>query len=510
MMTKVSYILLFLFLLIINVNVGFCVDKIPPGMVLVKGGTFFMGSSGGRPYDEEPIHTVTLRSFHMGKFEITREEWKAAMGTNPSLFKGDDHPVENVNWYDAIQYCNKRSEMEGLTPCYSGKGDDITCNFDADGCRLPTEAEWEYACRGGTRSGNYQYSGSNNAAEVAWYEINSGFKPHAVGQKKPNELGIYDMSGNLWEWCWEWYDKDYYKNSVSDNPRGPLSGKERSYRGGGCCGRKQFLRSTARYTLHPTFKRFDMGFRVVKKASGKLPAHMVLVEGGRFKMGSNDGGNGEKTVHRVKVSSFFIGKSEVTQEEWYAVMGYNPSVFLGARCPLGGISWNDAIQYCNKKSQIEGLTPCYTISADKVTCNFAADGCRLPSEAEWEYACGGGEKSGNYKFSGSHTAEEVGWYNKNAGFLLQPVMQKKPNELGIYDMSGNVMEWCWDWYDKDYYKTGPLINPQGPLSGIRRVVRGGSLYDSENALQATNRQCFRPFRAITNVGFRLVRTAGDR
>ncbi len=506
MMIKISRMVISL-LLIANVNFLSGSGKVPQEMVFVKGGTYDMGSNAGSPSDEEPIRQVELTSYHMSISEVTQEEWRAVMGNNPSLFKDGNLPVEQVSWYDAITYCNKRSEMEGLTPCYNGSGDDITCNFDADGYRLPTEAEWEYAARGGLKSHNYRYSGSNRADEVAWYEKNSGFKPMAVAQKKPNELGIYDLSGNIWEWCWEWYDENYYKNSPAVNPGGPSSGKKRSYRGGGCCGREQFLRNTARYSLEPSFKRFDMGFRVVKKASGKLPGNMVLVEGGKFKMGSNDGGNGEKAVHRVKLDSFYIVKLEVTQEEWCALMRDNPSVFLGARCPVAGITWNEAVEFCNKKSRMEGLTPCYSLSHDQITCNFESDGYRLPTEAEWEYACRGGEKSKDYNFSGSNKVEQVGWYNNNSGFLLQPVGQLQANELGIYDMSGNVLEWCWDWFDRDYYKESPSANPRGPSGGIRRVARGGSVFNPAGDLQNTQRGCFRPFRAITTLGLRLVRTA---
>jgi sulfatase modifying factor 1 len=507
MLARIPCILLFFFMLNVNVNIGFCSKRASPDMVLVKGGTFRMGSSGG-PAEEGPIHTVTLAGFHMGKFEVTQEEWKRVMGNNPSFFKGDNLPVSDVDWYDAVKYCNKRSKMEGLTPCYTGSGDEITCNFDADGYRLATEAEWEYAARGGQKSRNYLYSGSNNADEVAWYERNSGFEPHPVGQLKPNELGIYDMSGNIWEWCWEWYDKGYYRKSPSSNPGGPASpvdGKVRSYRGGGCCGRKILLRNTARFSQSSSFKRFDMGFRVVKKASGKLPEDMVRVEGGPFKMGSEEGGD-RGPVRPVTVRTFYIAKYEVTQEEWYNLMGYNPSFIQGALCPVDRVRWWDVLEYCNKLSQKQGLTPCYKIDGETVTCNFAANGFRLPTEAEWEFACRGGNESGNFKYSGSNQAEEVGWYVKNTGFLPQPVGQLKPNELGIYDMSGNVMEWCWDWYDRDYYRNSPAKAPKGPSSGIRKVARGGGIFRPANLMECSYRSWGKPYCTVSGLGFRLART----
>jgi sulfatase modifying factor 1 len=478
-----------------------------PGMVFVKGGTFIMGADDNET-DEKPIHDVTLDSFYMGKYEVTQKEWNAVMGNNPSFFNGANNPVEKVDWYDAIAYCNRRSKMEKLTPCYSGSGDNITCNFDAEGYRLPTEAEWEYACRGGSQTGNFTYSGSDNIDDVAWYEGNSGGKPHPVGQKKPNELGIHDMSGNIWEWCWEWYDANYYKNSPSTNPRGPESGKERSYRGGGCCGRQEYGRCTGRYKLEPAYKHSDMGFRVVKKSSGKIPEGMILVAGGTVKMGSSDGKSGLGPAHRVSLNSFYIGKFEVTQEEWTTVMGNNVSFTLAAKNPVDCVRWYEAIEYCNRRSIMEGLEPCYSGSDNNITCNFRADGYRLPTEAEWEYACRGGVNSQNFTYSGSNDADEAAWHKKTAlNGQTQAVGLKKPNELGIYDMTGNAWEWCWDRYDRHYYKKSPPVNPGGPSTGVRRVLRSGSM--EYPAFPITARFGAKPINGFIGFGFRVVRNAAN-
>jgi formylglycine-generating enzyme required for sulfatase activity len=482
--------------------------RLPENMVLITGGEFLMGSNK-IPNDEEPVHNVTLNSFYIGKFEVTQAEWKAVIGKNPSLYRGDNLPVENVNWYDAVEFCNKKSNIEGLAPCYKGSGHQITCNFAANGYRLPTEAEWEYACQGGSKSRGCHYSGSNNPGEIAWYESNSGYKTQPVGQKQPNELGIYDMSGNVWEWCWDRYDKNYYKTSVSDNPKGPSTGESRSYRGGGSNSRKMWLRSHTRFNQAPEYKYFDLGFRLVKNASGKgkPPGGMVLVKGGTFKMGSSKGKNGEKSVHPITVSTFYIGKFEVTQEEWKAVMKKNPAHRKGSICPMHYIDWYEAVEYCNRRSRIERLTPCYAGKNDHITCNFEANGYRLPTEAEWEYAASGGLLSRHYKYSGSNDANEVAWYIENLVIFFQPVGQKKPNELGIYDMSGNVCEWCWDWYDFDYYKNSPETNPAGPMSGIRRVARGGGFVHPGKTLWNASRSCFKPYRKGMHIGFRVVRTA---
>jgi len=497
---------LFIFFVILLPTFIKAQNQTPEGMIFVKGSTFLMGNSKTFN-DEDPIHEVTLDRFSIGKYEVTQKEWEAVMGNNPSIFKNRNNPVENVTWYDAIDYCNKLSEKEGLTPCYTINGDKVTCNFSANGFRLPTEAEWEYACRGGAHSKNYIFSGSNDADEVAWYEQNS-MEPHPVGKKKSNEIGIYDMSGNIWEWCWDWYDEDYYKNSPSSNPKGPTKGRNRSYRSGGCGGRIEWLRCTGRYNLPPTYKRYNMGFRIAKNISNSKQefAGMITVEAGTFRMGSNSVRTGEKTVHRVTLKDFYIGKFEVTQAEWKEVMGKNSSYIIGSRCPADCVSWYSAIEYCNKRSQKEGLTPCYSGIKDQIKCNFDANGYRLPTEAEWEYACRGGIKSKNYKFSGSNNPEEVGWYAKTSD-KIQPVGQKKSNELGIYDMSGNIAEWCWDWYSYDYYKNGVLINPKGASFGIRRSNRGGYAGSPEGFLTCTVRFAFKPNHGSHALGLRVVRTA---
>jgi formylglycine-generating enzyme required for sulfatase activity len=188
------------------------------------------------------------------------------MGRNPSYRKGNFCPVNFVDWYDAVKYCNRRSQKEGLTPCYSGTGDSIVCNFEANGYRLPTEAEWEYAARGGALSRHYTFSGSNDPEEVAWYLNNIVIFYQPTAQKKSNELGIYDMSGNVWEWCWDWYDFDYYQNSPTKNPTGPQSGIRRAVRGGGFTNPEHYLRNSARFRFEPIRMGLNVGFRVVRTA----------------------------------------------------------------------------------------------------------------------------------------------------------------------------------------------------------------------------------------------------
>lgn len=237
-------------------------------MVLVEGGTFQMGGNDYVAHDiEKPVHTVTVSSFYMSKYPVTQAEYQAVMGNNPSHFKGDQRPVDSVSWYEAVEYCNKRSEKEGLTPCYTidgDDGDDVTCNWEANGYRLPTEAEWEYAARGGKHNSPYKYSGSDNIDEVAWYRENSRSETHEVGKKKANVLGIHDMNGNVEEWCWDWFDEDYYSNSPENNPLGPASSGYRVLRGGTRndygCG----CRNSKRASFRPGGRVRDWGFRVVR------------------------------------------------------------------------------------------------------------------------------------------------------------------------------------------------------------------------------------------------------
>ena len=233
----------------------------PANMVRVEGGTFQMGSNTND--SEKPIHTVKVKSFSIGNYPVTQKEWFEIMGTNLSNFKGDNLPMEMVSWFDAVEYCNKRSVREGLTPAYSDSGNNITCNWKANGYRLPTEAEWEYAARGGNGSpGNYAYAGSNNVDSVAWYIGNSVGSTKPVGTKAPNSLGLYDMSGNVWEWCWDWYGK--YSSGAQNDPRGASSGTYRVYRGGYWNTTAALARSVYRAYSSPRHRGYNIGFRVAR------------------------------------------------------------------------------------------------------------------------------------------------------------------------------------------------------------------------------------------------------
>lgn len=267
---------------------------------------------------------------------------------------------------------------------------------------------------------------------------------------------------------------------------------------------------------------------------GQAPDNLVLVKGGTFKnTKSNYYGRG------ITISSFYIGKYDVTQKEWVEVMGSNPSKFKGGNLPVETVSWYDSVEYCNKRSIKEGLKPYYNIEMTKpdpnnkpdpkfgdldyikwtVTINAGANGYRLPTEAEWEYAAGGGQMSKSYAYSGSDDADEVAWYWQNAGdkYLTgfwnwsaieknhdqtKPVGGKKPNELGLYDMSGNIREWCWDWYGN--LETN-VVDPKGSQSGFSRVWKGGGWISTAEFCEPSFRGHLAANGTGPDQGFRVCR-----
>ncbi|BBE30508.1 hypothetical protein OSSY52_06490 [Tepiditoga spiralis] len=710
--------------------------------------------------------------YNIKRYEVTFEEYdKYCEETGAEKPKDEGwgrgkRPVINVSWYDAIKYCNWKSEKEGLPKAYDEEGNlldnygkETTDPLKAKGYRLPTEAEWEYAARGGKESKGYEYSGSNDIDEVAWYWNNTK-ETQEVGTKKPNELGIYDMSGNVWEWCTDWYEKDekvikggswndekeilsidykneyepdikrsflgfrvvkvnYYKPKIEEigdkeinegkklefevkgtdedgdelkyEAKGMLEGAkfkgnkfewrptyeqsgnykvifkvtdgitdvykkvniivknknrkpkikeigdkeinegdkieieikgtdedgdELKYEAKGMPegakfkGNKFEWRPTYeqsgkyevtfkvtdgvidvykkvniivknkntkpkikeigdkeinegdkieieikgtdedgdelkyeakgmpegakfkgnKFEWKPTYEqsgKYEVTFKVTdgvtdvyKKVNIMVKDKMTYIKKGTFKMGSNNGYSDEKPSHKVELTyKFLIGNYEVTFEEYdkyceeTGVKKPNDEGWGRGKRPVINVIWYDAIKYCNWKSKKEGLPVAYDSNGNlldengnKTTDLSKVAGYRLPTEAEWEYAARGGMQSKGNKYAGSNTVGDVAWHSNNSLGKTHEAGTKKSNELGIYDMSGNVWEWCNDWYDENYYTNSPQTNPYNSVESGYKVIRGGSWHTKSKDTKVSSRNKIIKNYKYNDVGFRIVKT----
>ena len=234
-------------------------------MINVESGTFDFGFN---PYEGEPfewsrtIARLSVKSFSISETLVTQKLWHEIMGNTTSGFSGDFNPVESIGWFDAINFCNKLSDIHGLKKCYSGNDSNIQCDFTKNGYRLPTEIEWEYAARGGKSNSKFLYSGSDSKEEIGWFKENSNEMTHPVKEKKPNILGIYDMSGNVWEFCWDKYGETKYLPILRNFD---IRTKDyRILRGGSWKDNARMLRVSAegQSSINPTSKYNDIGFRV--------------------------------------------------------------------------------------------------------------------------------------------------------------------------------------------------------------------------------------------------------
>jgi formylglycine-generating enzyme required for sulfatase activity len=564
-------------------------------LALIPAGEFLMGSSKDEDKDAEddetPRHRVRItRPFYLGVTEVTVGQFRRVVessgyrteaerdgrgnfgwneqagkfeGRDPKYtwkFSGfgqtDEHPVVNVTWNDAIAFCNMLSELERLKPYYRlGAGE----RSGGDGYRLPTEAEWEYACRARTTT-RYQSGddpetlaavgnvadGTARAKYPDWtWSIASrdGYVYTApVGRFRANAFGLFDMHGNVWEWCWDGYESDYYKRSPVDDPQVPSGASAGVIRGGGWNDSPLYARSANRSRVTPDNRNYFLGFRLARGQSGSIgPAavkspdlqkpqptvpveppksitssigmQLALIPAGEFLMGSSkdqdkDAGDDETPRHPVRITRpFYLGLTEVTQGQYRAVTGESPSQFRGSDdLPVEHVSWLDAVRFCNGLSELERLPPFYRIKGDQVA---VADprgvGYRLPTEAEWEYACRARNPA---RYSFGHDPAVLGeyaWFYKNSGSKTHPVGQNRPNGFGLFDMHGNVWEWCWDEYRSDYYKGSPVDDPQGQSGASVRVIRGGSWSHDPQDARSANRFGNTPDSRSYYLGFRLAR-----
>jgi formylglycine-generating enzyme required for sulfatase activity len=417
-------------------------------LVAVKGGTLPSGSR---------FAGQAVSNFQIGEYEVTWGEWKTVRDwavengysdlVDTGVGGGDNYPVTAVSWYNALKWCNARSEKEGLRPVYTVGGFVYRTkevvpdeNMWVSGYRLPKEAEWEFAAGGGNMGHGYAYSGGNNLELLGWYAGDSGAAIHECGAKLPNELGIYDMCGNTWEWCF-----DAFSDSM------------RVHKGGHSYDVSSSCLVNVRQGGSPQFSESGSGFRVVRSTlSGMVP-----VQGGTLPSVSEQAGQ--------RVSDFRIARYEMTWGEWKRVRdwaaanGYTDLANVGdgpsttalpsesaEEYPVAQVNWFDTVKWCNAKSQMEGLIPVYMLDGGiyktgqrDPAINSTSDGFRLPTEAEWEWAARGGVLSKGYEYSGGNDINAVAWNGDNSGGARKKPGTKMPNELGIYDMSGNMWEWCW-------------------------------------------------------------------
>jgi formylglycine-generating enzyme required for sulfatase activity/serine/threonine protein kinase len=564
-------------------------DDVKLTMVLIPPGEFVMGSSVeeqarfleeakaagdqwavDRIPTEGPQHRVRItRPYYLGKYEVTQAQWERVMGSNPSRFTdAPSHPVEQVSWDDVQQFLAKLN-VAGTRRVASVKPplDGWSMKF-----ALPSEAQWEYACRAGTTT--FWHYGDDEATlqEYAWFHANSGDKTHPVGQLVANGFGLYDMHGNVWEWCADWCATDYYAQSPSNDPSGPATGSYRVQRGGSWIHLARLCRSAFRYDRSPGHRGINtLGLRLAsvltdmglgEPESGKpiaeqseakaerakveplpppdpaawktiLPADapapaiapfdaatakkhqqawagylgvsveqdvglgrgekltMVLIPPGEFLMGSTEqeqarfleeakAANDQWAIdqipaegprHRVRITRpFYLGKYEVTQAQWEAVMGSNPSRFTdNPSHPVQQVSWDDVQQFLAKLN-VAGTR---RVASAKAPLDSAGMTFTLPTEAEWEYACRAGTTTFWHCGDEPATVEEYAWFSVNSDGKTHPVGQLLANGFGLHDMHGNVWEWCADHWGSGYYAQSPPDDPSRPATGSYRMIRGG-------------------------------------
>lgn len=501
---------------------GIVFSWIPPGSFLMGGNAPEEDRVGG---DGNPLHKVTLsKGFWMARTELTYSQWHSVMGHQHSLYPtlfdevGPNAPVENISWDECMQFCKR-----------------LNSAFHGDYFRLPTEAEWEYACRAGTTTSSY-----GPLDDIAWYEMDEDNSPqitHVVGQKKPNAWNLYDMLGNVQEYCSDWFAEKYPGKPQVD-PKGPPSGTNRVARGGSIKYGKGHLLASMRMEVESNSKVNEgteyVGLRVVlnqipkdtnakiqpmpisipdfAKKKGIRPGQILdddlagmsfcWIPAGSFIMGSP----GEETdfspersdewpQHRVTISKgFWMGRTEVTQAQWQRFIPLNPSKFGGE-----GREWTEKAPN-NPLDSVTRETAKAFVKLLNTQAGFEI--YRLPTEAEWEYACRAGNPANRYG-----SLDEIAWHSGNSNRHTHPVAEKIPNAWGLFDMLGNVSEWVID--ESAPYTKHSRTDPVNWQFSAYGYARGGSWYVPSEDIRAAfhPRSSPNPSFGWEADGFRIVRIA---
>ncbi len=550
-------------------------------LLLIPPGEYIMGAPETEPCykpHEGPQHKVRItQPFFMGATEITQKQWADLMGTRPwqgqpAVTEGDNYPATYVNWYDATEFCRRLSATTGRT------------------YRLPTEAEWEYSCRAGTTTTWHFGDDVEGLDAHGWLDTNTTkiekWYAHEVGKKKPNPFGLYDMHGNLFEWCEDFFISDIYsrRTGTSEDPVAisPAEPSEKHITRGGAFDWNGYeIRSALRGAADARFRSERDGLRVVRVCSSspenvraqepanapfsalkarayqqawanhlKLPAHFTnsvgmtfrLIPPGSFTIGSTQEqidtarpnlhiGQDKTRPNRLPselpqqritlTRPFYLGVTEVTQYQYTTVVGTNPATFAETgdskalvtdldrtNAPVEMVSWINTGEFCNRLSAHEGLESAYRILPDFIT-QTGVGGYRLPTEAEWEFACRAGTTTLFWSGDDDTTLANIAWFSRNnEGNIPKPVARKLANPFGLYDMHGNVWEWTHDVWRPDTYQglTGPAAIDSRIDTGPedRRVMRGGDYFMNAAELRSSCRDACAMGSVWTDVGFRVA------
>ncbi len=493
-------------------------DKVTVDMVLIPPGKYFRGEG-----KSATLITLT-QPLWVGKYEVTQHQYAAIMGSNPSHFARPDkdaafYPVECVSHVDAVKFCDIASANTG--------GE----------FRLLTEAEWEYAYRAGTRTKFHNGDSDDKLGEIAHFAGNNRKSTEKIGSKAPNAFGLFDMSGNVWEWCLDYWTPAYDMRTTTD-PIGPDAGQGCVTRGGSWASAIENCRSFNRGRDAETYGGSHLGFRIAwtsaarrtppapldcsgpngadartvvsaQKAwakflgepsherdfpldkAGKVTVDMVLLPPGKYHRGDE-----KKPTLVTLTQPLWVGKYEVTQKQYEAVTGVNPSHFKksgadAAFYPVEKLSHLDAVKFCK-------------IASEKTGTEF-----RLLWEAEWEYAYRAGTRTRFYNGDANEKALEIAHCTENNFVSTAKVGTKAPNAFGLFDMGGNVSEWCADAWEKDFVETR-TIDPRGPAKGMIFVNRGNAWDSYCRTCNATARVLSAETYAGCQIGLRLARVAARK